>query len=76
MELLRHQLSRILEHARRVTALEIGDVPPTSHAVSVHNVLRQDQAAPGLTQKEALANAPAAEDGYFLVPRIKEEEAP
>lgn len=74
IELFRGQLSKILEHAGRVTSLETEDVPPTSHAIALSNVFRPDVVAPGLTQTEALANAPAAEDGLFRVPRIREEE--
>lgn len=73
VELFQDQLSRILEHAGRVTALETEDVPPTSHAIKLINVFRSDEVSEGLTQDEALANAPAAEDGYFRVPRILEE---
>lgn len=76
IELFGGQLSKILEHARRVTALDTEDVPPTSHAISLSNVTRADEVAPGLTQEQALANAPAAEEGYFRVPRIQEEQAP
>ena len=39
------------------------------------NVEREDVVRPGLTQEEALAGAPAAEDGRFRVPRILGEEA-
>ena len=48
---------------------------PTSHAVPLTNVYREDVVRPGLTQQQALAGAPAAEDGRFRVPRILGEEA-
>ncbi len=72
IELFREQLGRILEHARRVTSLETEGVPPTSHAISVSNVFRADEAGPGLGQREALHNAPEPENGHFRVPRITE----
>ena len=34
------------------------------------NVLRADEVREGLTQAEALANAPETEDGYFKGPRV------
>jgi aspartyl-tRNA(Asn)/glutamyl-tRNA(Gln) amidotransferase subunit C len=37
--------------------------------------MRDDEVRPGLTQEEALAGAPAAEQGRFRVPRILGEEA-
>jgi len=35
--------------------------------------LREDVPRPGLSQEDALANAPAAVDGFFRVPAIQEE---
>src|SRR5438270_121521 len=35
--------------------------------------LREDEPRPCLSQEEALANAPAAVDGFFRVPSIQEE---
>lgn len=73
--LLEVQLGRILEHAQRVTSLDIEDVPPTSHAIPLSNVFRSDEPgvpSPSLTQEEALANGPQVEEGHFLVPRILE----
>ncbi len=74
IELFQQQLGRILEHARRVTSLDTEGVAPTSHAISLSNVFRADEVAPSLSQQEALANAPAAEEGHFRVPRIAEGE--
>jgi Asp-tRNA(Asn)/Glu-tRNA(Gln) amidotransferase C subunit len=36
--------------------------------------MRADQVEPGLTQKQALANAPEIRDGYFVVKAIQEAE--
>lgn len=69
------QLSKILDHAARVTALDTDGVPPTSHAIPLSNVVRPDEPAPSLSQEEALALAPAEESGHFRVPRILESEA-
>jgi aspartyl-tRNA(Asn)/glutamyl-tRNA(Gln) amidotransferase subunit C len=74
LELFRAQLSRILDHAARVTALDTEGIEPTSHAISLVNVFRSDETVPPLTQDEALSNAPLAEDGFFRVPRILDEE--
>jgi aspartyl-tRNA(Asn)/glutamyl-tRNA(Gln) amidotransferase subunit C len=67
------QLSVILDSVARVQEVAAADVPPTSHAVPVVNVYRSDQPAPSLPQADALAAAPAAEDGRFVVPRILDE---
>jgi aspartyl-tRNA(Asn)/glutamyl-tRNA(Gln) amidotransferase subunit C len=66
------QLGLILEHAERVREVAADDVEPTAHPVPQTNVFREDEPKECLTQEEALANAPEAEDGRFKVPRIIE----
>jgi aspartyl-tRNA(Asn)/glutamyl-tRNA(Gln) amidotransferase subunit C len=70
VEALTHELGAILDHAAEVSALEIADVPPTAHPLPLVNVLRHDEARPGVPRDEVLAEAPEAEDGRFRVPRI------
>jgi len=67
------QLDVILGAVARVAEVAADDVPPTTHAVPVVNVFREDQIRPGLTPEQALSGAPAAEDDKFRVPRILEE---
>ncbi|HET7481478.1 MAG TPA: Asp-tRNA(Asn)/Glu-tRNA(Gln) amidotransferase subunit GatC [Actinomycetota bacterium] len=67
------ELAHILEHADRIQALDLDDVPATSHALVLENVMRPDEVTPSLTQERALANAPEMEDGRFKVPRIIED---
>ena len=66
------QLGLILEHAERVKEVAADDVEPTAQPVPQKNVFREDEPEECLTQEEALANAPEAEDGRFKVPRITE----
>ncbi|MGH2736161.1 MAG: Asp-tRNA(Asn)/Glu-tRNA(Gln) amidotransferase subunit GatC [Actinomycetota bacterium] len=73
-ERMRAELSKILEHAGKIQELDLDDVEPTSHAIPIRNVMRPDETSPSLSQEEALANAPEAEEGRFKVPRILEEE--
>jgi aspartyl-tRNA(Asn)/glutamyl-tRNA(Gln) amidotransferase subunit C len=68
------QLDVILQSVATVGEVAADDIPPTSHAVPLVNVFRPDVNRPGLTQQQALAAAPAAEDGRFRVPRILGEE--
>jgi aspartyl-tRNA(Asn)/glutamyl-tRNA(Gln) amidotransferase subunit C len=68
------QLASILAHADDIAALDIADVPPTAHPIPLDNVFRDDEPAPCLDRDEVLAQAPAAEDGLFRVPRILGEE--
>lgn len=68
------QLSVILESVAAVSEVAGDDIEPTSHAVPLTNVYREDVVRPGLTRDQALAMAPAAEDGRFRVPQILGEE--
>jgi aspartyl-tRNA(Asn)/glutamyl-tRNA(Gln) amidotransferase subunit C len=64
------ELSGILDHAAKVSALDTEGVPPTAHPLPLVNVLRSDDPQPSVPRDEVLASAPAAEDGRFRVPRI------
>ncbi len=67
------ELTHILGHVEKIQALDLDDVEPTSHSVPLRNVMRPDEVRDSLPQDEVLANAPAAEDGRFMVPRIIED---
>ena len=64
------ELSAILDHVERISALDLDGVEPTTHVVELENVLRADEASATLPNHEALAAAPQAEDGRFRVPTI------
>ncbi len=68
------QLDQILSSVASVGEVAAADVPPTSHAVPLTNVFREDAPREGLSQQQALSGAPAAEQGRFRVPRILGEE--
>jgi aspartyl-tRNA(Asn)/glutamyl-tRNA(Gln) amidotransferase subunit C len=67
------QLSGILAHIDRLQQVDTDDIPPTAQVVEIVNQLRDDEPRPGLTQEDALSNAPSAENGFFRVPSIQEE---
>ncbi len=71
-ERIARDLGRILEYVELLSELNLEGVEPTAHAVAVCNVFRADETAPGLPREAALANAPVARDGLFLVPPIIE----
>jgi aspartyl-tRNA(Asn)/glutamyl-tRNA(Gln) amidotransferase subunit C len=75
LDVLAGQLDVILGAVATVGEVAADDIPPMSHAVPLENVFRADERRPGLDQEQALAGAPAAEDGRFRVPRILGEEA-
>ncbi len=64
------QLDVILESVASVSDVATDDIPPTSHALPLTNVFREDVVRPSLPVAEVLAGAPAAEQDRFRVPRI------
>jgi aspartyl-tRNA(Asn)/glutamyl-tRNA(Gln) amidotransferase subunit C len=68
------QLSVILESIASISEAAAGDIPPTSHAVPLTNVFREDEARPCLTAEQALSGAPETEQQRFSVPRILGDE--
>ena len=67
---MQRELSGILDHVEQIQALELDDVPPTTHVVHIENVVRDDEVRPCLDRDTALREAPATREGGFLVPRM------
>lgn len=64
-------LNAIIESLAPITEYDLEDVEPTFHPIGgLSNVMRDDVEQPSFTQEQALANAPAAQDGSFLIPSI------
>jgi len=74
-ELFRDQLSSILDHAGRLQQVDTEAIPPTATVLPLHNVLRDDEIQPSLPRDDALANAPATEEGYVRVPAVMEGDS-
>jgi aspartyl-tRNA(Asn)/glutamyl-tRNA(Gln) amidotransferase subunit C len=68
VERMAGELSHILEHVERISALDLDGVEPTTHVVELENVLRADQPRPSLPRERALGPAPDPADGAFRVP--------
>jgi aspartyl-tRNA(Asn)/glutamyl-tRNA(Gln) amidotransferase subunit C len=68
------QLDQIIAAVARVQEVAAEGVPPTSHAVPLVNVFRDDVAVECLGAERALAAAPAVERQQFRVPRILAED--
>jgi aspartyl-tRNA(Asn)/glutamyl-tRNA(Gln) amidotransferase subunit C len=68
------QLDVIIAAVARVQEVAADGIPPTSHAVPVTNVFREDVIVPPLGAEVVLGQAPAAEQGRFRVPRILAED--
>lgn len=65
------QLSVVLDAVARLSEVDTSKVAPSASTLPLHNVEREDEARPGLTTEEALANAPkGGRDGEFF--RVQE----
>ena len=69
---LQAQLDQILHYVAQLREPDVNDVEPTAHAMPMQNIYRADEARPGLSRDDAMANAPAQRDGLFIVPKIIE----
>ncbi|MDR1358322.1 MAG: Asp-tRNA(Asn)/Glu-tRNA(Gln) amidotransferase subunit GatC [Coriobacteriales bacterium] len=64
-------LNLIIDSLEPITRYDLEGVEPTFHPIAgLTNVMREDVERPGLTQEEALANAPATQNGQFRIPPI------
>ena len=63
-------LNSILGHIDTIQQLDLESVAPMAHAVAMVNVTRPDVVIPGLSREAAIMNAPASQDGAFLIPQI------
>jgi aspartyl-tRNA(Asn)/glutamyl-tRNA(Gln) amidotransferase subunit C len=68
VETMASELSSILGHIERISELDLDGVPVTTHVVDVENALREDEPQPSLPRDVILEQAPATQDGGFLVP--------
>jgi aspartyl-tRNA(Asn)/glutamyl-tRNA(Gln) amidotransferase subunit C len=62
------ELSKVLGHIEKLSALDLTQVAPTSHVVEVDVALRPDEPHTSLPRDAALTAAPDVADGGFRVP--------
>jgi aspartyl-tRNA(Asn)/glutamyl-tRNA(Gln) amidotransferase subunit C len=67
-----NQMEQILTYMEQLNRLDTTGVEPTSHAIPIYNVFRDDEVKPSFPHEEVLAIAPDEGDGHFKVPRIIE----
>jgi len=66
-------LSAILDYAQQLQEVDTDHIHPTASVLPLRNIMRPDEARPGLEQEDALTNAPASKDGYFKVHAVLED---
>ncbi|OGP74295.1 MAG: asparaginyl/glutamyl-tRNA amidotransferase subunit C [Deltaproteobacteria bacterium RBG_16_49_23] len=67
-----NQLDQILTYMEQLNRLDTTGVEPTSHAIPMDNVFREDEVKPSFPREEVLGISPDQEDDHFKVPRIIE----
>ena len=73
IEKMSSELSGILDHIEKIEELDLDGVEPTSHVVTLENVLREDEPRPSWPREQILRGAPEPEDGAFRVPSPQAE---
>ncbi|MBD2388745.1 Asp-tRNA(Asn)/Glu-tRNA(Gln) amidotransferase subunit GatC [Cylindrospermum sp. FACHB-282] len=68
------QLVRILDYIEQLSELDVSDVPPTTRAIDVSNVTREDELQPYPDREAILNSAPEQEGEFFKVPKILNAE--
>lgn len=66
------QLKGILNYIDKISTHDLEGVEPSAHAMPIYDVLRADEPRPGLTQEQALANAPRRVMDQFQIPKVIE----
>ena len=73
IELYTNQLEKILGYVAQLEQVDTQNVPPTSRAVEVINVLRKDTVESANIRDELLEQAPEREGDFYRVPKILSE---
>jgi len=66
------QMNSILKYAEKLNGLNTDDIEPTSHAMPLFNVMREDITHTSLPLEQVFANAPEVEEDQFKVPAVLE----
>ena len=67
------QMDAILTYMDNLAEVDTENVKPTTYALPMSNVFREDEVKPSLPREAALSNAPLQENGYLKVPKVLED---
>ncbi|WP_341525955.1 Asp-tRNA(Asn)/Glu-tRNA(Gln) amidotransferase subunit GatC [Nostoc sp. UHCC 0302] len=68
------QLGSILDYVQQLNELDVSNVVPTTRAIDVSNVTREDELQPYADREAILGSAPEQEGEFFKVPKILNAE--
>ncbi|MGF1463031.1 MAG: Asp-tRNA(Asn)/Glu-tRNA(Gln) amidotransferase subunit GatC [Maricaulaceae bacterium] len=66
------ELSGILDWIEQLNEVDIEGVEPMTSAVATDAPLREDAVTDGYIRDDVIKNAPRAEEGFFVVPKVVE----
>ena len=72
IDLMRDQLSHILDNIDILNQVDTEGVEPTGHAVDVDSVMREDEPTPSSPVEDVMANAPDREEDHIRVRAVLE----
>ena len=72
LDLMRTQMSAILDSVAILNEVDTENVEPTGHSVDVKSVMRDDEKQDSLTQEETLLNAPQREGSFIRIRAVLE----
>jgi aspartyl-tRNA(Asn)/glutamyl-tRNA(Gln) amidotransferase subunit C len=70
---LEGQLNHILDQYAILASVPTDHIAPTAQTIELENILRDDVAGPSLPVEDVLANAPARDGDFVVVPAILAE---
>lgn len=68
------QLSGILQWVEQLGEVDTDNVEPLANVVNIDLALRKDEVTDGDCADKVLANAPEETQGFFVVPKVVEQE--
>ena len=72
VESLRGELNAILAFVEQLGEVDVNDIEPMSSVAPMTMKMRQDEVTDGGIPDAVIANAPAHEHHFFLVPKVVE----
>jgi aspartyl-tRNA(Asn)/glutamyl-tRNA(Gln) amidotransferase subunit C len=69
---LQGELNAILAFVEQLGEVDVTDVEPMTSVTPMAMKMREDGITDGDRAADIVANAPASEDGFFLVPKVVE----
>jgi aspartyl-tRNA(Asn)/glutamyl-tRNA(Gln) amidotransferase subunit C len=69
---LQNEINAILAFVEELSAVDVSGVEPMTSVIPMKLPMREDVVTDGEIEPLILANAPIAEDGFFVVPKVIE----